>query len=153
MLFAVFYSCFTGRLSFNSDIGSWDVSKVTTMQQSKCLPSLAAVFTCLILYSDLASCVRLACGVCGSFVVFRINNVFNQDIGSWDVSKVTTMSLSKCLPSLAAVFTCLIFYPNLASFFCLFVSFALFVACVGLAQCSAMRVRSIRTLTAGTCRP
>ena len=44
------------RTEFNADIGSWDVSSVTTMND-----------------------------------MFRGATAFNQDIGSWDVSKVTNM--------------------------------------------------------------
>ena len=35
---------FSGADGFNQDIGRWDVSAVTDMQQSKCLPSLARSF-------------------------------------------------------------------------------------------------------------
>ena len=40
----------------------------------------------------------------GRVTVFYYAGTFNQDIGRWDVSAVTTMSQSKCLPSLARSF-------------------------------------------------
>jgi hypothetical protein len=49
-------------------------------------------------------CFVLPCGACGTCAVFLNADTFNQDIGRWDVSAVTNMELSKCLPSLARSF-------------------------------------------------
>jgi len=46
----------------------------------------------------------VACASCGTCAVFSYTDAFNQDIGSWDVSTVTAMVRSKCLPSLARSF-------------------------------------------------
>ena len=144
-------------VSFNQDIDSWDVSAVTTMEYSKCLPysrtffslfhrspeglrvqgSCATttahgrspftcraplIFTCLacfplrirsktFLNSDRASFFLLVwCVLCclvarvGPVTVFGRADAFNQDISRWDVSAVTSMRGSKCLPSLARSF-------------------------------------------------
>jgi surface protein len=73
---------FNLALVFNGNIGSWDVSSVTTMSQ---MFQNASSFNQDIGSWDVSSVTHM-----GS--MFQNASSFNQDIGSWDVSSVTTMS-------------------------------------------------------------
>jgi surface protein len=93
--------------NFNADVGSWDVSSVTSVRYSKCLLWTIRV----IVFIVSVGLILLGCNfgghlpflscVCGFGVndpaVFGSAGNFNADIGSWDVSSVTSMSFSKCL--------------------------------------------------------
>jgi surface protein len=68
--------------SFNIDIGSWDVSNVTTMAG---MFSVAAAFNCDISNWDVSNVTDMS-------NMFYASYAFNQDISSWDVSNVTTMN-------------------------------------------------------------
>jgi len=67
--------------SFNSDIGFWDTSNVTDMEQ---MFANAGEFNQDIGSWDTSS-------VTDMYGMFREATVFNQDIGSWDTSSVTIM--------------------------------------------------------------
>ena len=73
----VFYYC----ISFNHDIGSWDVSNVTNMRR---MFNDAHVFDQDISGWDVSN-------VTDMYSTFHHAKVFNQDIGGWDVSNVTDM--------------------------------------------------------------
>jgi hypothetical protein len=88
--------------SFNEDIGSWDVSRVITMMSSKCplCPLLLPLVVCA-LWRRFTQGLRLFVFVsvailCRTCTVFHMALVFNQDLTSWDVSRVNTMEHSKC---------------------------------------------------------
>jgi surface protein len=67
---------------FNQDIGAWDVSKVINMSS---MFSHAGAFNQDIGSWDVSKVTNMA-------YMFIYTSVFNQDIGSWDVSKVTSMT-------------------------------------------------------------
>ena len=67
---------------FNQDIGSWDVSNVTTMRY---MFSDANSFNQNIGNWDVSNVTSMR-------YMFSDANSFNQDIGDWDVSNVTNMS-------------------------------------------------------------
>ncbi|MGY8868165.1 MAG: BspA family leucine-rich repeat surface protein, partial [Methylophagaceae bacterium] len=72
---------FNGNSSFNQDISFWDVSKVTNM---------AYMFSLSGFNQDISSWdVSNVTDMAGTFYN---TNSFNQDISSWDVSKVTNMA-------------------------------------------------------------
>ena len=80
---------FYGSTNFNEDIGSWDVSKVTTMEGMFWNPIGIGGFTTPnpfnqdISYWDVSNVTDMNRMFAGT--------LFNQDISNWDVSGVTTM--------------------------------------------------------------
>ena len=118
---------FSGAFAFNQDLSSWNVGKVTTMQESESSVRsllllllvgrgvLSSVYTSLSPLSPLPLSPAAAL-LCSSLIgvplslflsshtgilrpllllVFFDASVFNQDLSSWNVGKVTTMRWSE----------------------------------------------------------
>ena len=80
-----FYRAFDFALKFNGNVGSWDVSSVTTMRQMFSGTSQRGQVT--VFNQDIGSWD--VSSLENGFRMFGVNDDFNQDIGSWDMSSVT----------------------------------------------------------------
>ena len=74
-------SMFRNAVSFNQDIGSWDVDQVENMES---MFSGASSFNQDLGNWNVGNVIRMS-------YMFKSASSFNQDIGNWDVSNVTEM--------------------------------------------------------------
>lgn len=81
-----FSSMFSSASIFNQDIGSWNVSKVTVF---------TSMFLAASAFNNGGAPMNWTLNTVGNIVVtsmFANATSFNQPIGSWDVSKITTIA-------------------------------------------------------------
>ena len=106
--------CFSGCTLFNQDIEYWNVSNVTSMNSmfenatafnnggsstisnwsAPLCTTFAGMFVSATSFNQPLTNLVKTSGVesCSMNIMFENATAFNQDIGEWDVSKVTTMS-------------------------------------------------------------
>ena len=81
---------FWSASKFNQSLSAWDVSRVTTMDYSKCVSACVACLARALTFFLVAH------------TVFLSASKFNQDVSAWNVSRVTTMESSKCMSASVA---------------------------------------------------